>query len=232
MVLLVVQQRMGSTRLPGKAMRMIAGKTLTERVLTRAAMAMHADRVVLAVPFKDSAEFSPLVQATNRGGPLLSLFKGSEKDVLARFYYAARGYGTTICRVTGDCPLIDPTVIDGCIRQFNQSDCDYLSTSHPERQIPSGFDVEVFSYDALARAHFECLSDGHREHVTQHFYERNCGSSRFQIATWRPEVKWLGAMPHLSVDTESDIAEVERAIRICGEGAGWREYSEAVHVVI
>mgnify|MGYP001583112741 CR=1 FL=1 len=227
----IVQARMGSTRLPGKALRSIAGVNMTERVIQRVRQAGYP--LLLAVPDRDRGMIGNFVTPSEICG-------GSEKDVLARYYDAARFYDVgAVVRVTGDCPLVDPGVIEECRREFTSpGGWDYFSTSHPCRTLPSGFDVEVFSFDALRHAHFTCENPVHREHVTQHFYQcpsaldgsRAACRGRYRLGTYQPHP--TDATPEmlkvkLSVDTEEDLARVEAVIQRAGENRSWREYTAA-----
>jgi glutamate-1-semialdehyde 2,1-aminomutase len=166
-VLAIVQARMGSTRLPNKVMREVAGISLIELLLTRLSQSKSIDQIVVATS-TDSIN-SPLVNHVASLG--YQSFQGSENDVLERFYLAAQQFaGDIIIRITGDCPLIDPQLVEDAIQQFEKSGVDYLSNSNPPT-FPDGLDIEIFTFSSLQRAHNETNAPGDREHVTPYIRE-------------------------------------------------------------
>ena len=166
-VLAIVQARMGSTRLPDKVMRKVDGVTLIELLLTRLSESKAIDQIVVATSI-DSAN-DPLVQHVNDLG--YETFQGSEQDVLDRFYFAAKQFaGDIVIRITGDCPLTDPLLVDEAIKKFTTSGVDYLCNTSPPT-FPDGLDIEVFTFSALERAHQETKVPSDREHVTPYIRE-------------------------------------------------------------
>ena len=166
-VLAIVQARMGSTRLPDKVMRKVDGVTLIELLLTRLSESKAIDQIVVATSIDSRND--PLVQHVNGLG--YETFQGSEQDVHDRFYFAAKQFaGDIVIRITGDCPLTDPLLVDEAIKKFTTSGIDYLCNTSPPT-YPDGLDIEVFTFSALERAHqeTEVLSD--REHVTPYIRE-------------------------------------------------------------
>ena len=150
-VVAIVQARMGSTRLPGKALLEIAGVPMLFRVLNRLAHSELIDKIVVATT--QSVMDEALVKACDERG--VESFKGSENDVLDRYYEAARRFDAdVVVRITSDCPLIDPSIVDHVINKYmqNRETVDYVSNVIEPRTFPRGLDVEVFSYLALARA--------------------------------------------------------------------------------
>jgi spore coat polysaccharide biosynthesis protein SpsF (cytidylyltransferase family) len=209
MLAAVIQARMGSTRLPGKTLREIAGKSMLSHVVDRTSTSKFIEGVVIATTVEardDSlAEF-----AQQRGLPC---YRGNEHDVLDRTYQAALRFGvTTIVRVTPDCPLLDPRVLDRVIEVFRSGDYDYVANAAP-RTYPDGLDVEVFSFAALERAWREARRPSEREHVTP--YLRMSGAFRtcnVEHAADLSHLKW-------SVDTPEDL-EFARAIFAALDGQG------------
>ena len=166
-VLAIVQARMGSTRLPDKVMRKVDGVTLIELLLTRLSESKAIDQIVVATSI-DSRN-NPLVKHVNGLG--YETFQGSEQDVLDRFYFAAKQFaGDTIVRITGDCPLTDPLLVDEAIEKFTTSGVEYLCNTSPPT-YPDGLDIEVFTFSALERAHQETKVPSDREHVTPYIRE-------------------------------------------------------------
>jgi glutamate-1-semialdehyde 2,1-aminomutase len=173
--LAIVQARMGSTRLPDKVMLPVEGRPMIEVLLKRLALSKCVDRIVVATttdPRNDS-----LVRHVQALG--YEVFRGSESDVLDRYYQAALAIKPVeVIRITGDCPLVDPALVDQLVEAFRAAGVDYLSNTNPPT-YPDGLDVEVFSFTALQRAWSETNKPYDREHVTPylresgHFQTRN-----------------------------------------------------------
>jgi spore coat polysaccharide biosynthesis protein SpsF len=162
---IIVQARMGSTRLPGKVMKPILGKSMLEHQLERLDRCTKAEAIVIATT-EGSGEL-PIVELVE-SLPSFGLFRGAEDDVLARYYGAAKQFeADAIVRITSDCPLIEPTVVDRCIETFVRSreTVDYVSNCQ-RRTYPRGLDAEVFSFAALETAYMEASATPDREHVT------------------------------------------------------------------
>jgi glutamate-1-semialdehyde 2,1-aminomutase len=158
----IVQARMGSTRLPNKVMKPIAGMPMIELLLARLARAAELDEIVVAT--SEDTRNQPLVDHV--GGLGYRCYRGSEDDVLERFVYAAReAEADIVVRITGDCPLMDPTLVDDCIRQFKSAGVDYFSNTNPPT-YPDGLDIEVTTLAALERALRESSKPYDHEHVT------------------------------------------------------------------
>lgn len=163
----IVQARMGSTRLPKKVMKPIAGKPMIEVLLSRLARAREVDQIVVAT--SEDPRNEPLAQHVRKLG--YACVQGSENDVLDRYVQAGRTAGAdVVVRITGDCPLVDPALVDEAVRGFRAADVDYYSNVSPAT-FPDGLDIEVFSFSALERAARETTDDYDREHVTP--YLRN-----------------------------------------------------------
>ncbi|MEW6049507.1 MAG: glycosyltransferase family protein [Candidatus Zixiibacteriota bacterium] len=166
MVLGVLQARMSSTRLPEKVLRPILGRPMLARQLERVADATMID--TLAVATSTEKDDDPIEQLCSTIG--ISCYRGSLPDVLDRYYGCAQQFGgDTIVRLTGDCPLADPDIIDQAIVLFQRGGADYVSNS-VERTFPRGLDVEVFSFEALETSYRHAKLAGEREHVTPYIY--------------------------------------------------------------
>jgi len=158
----IVQARMGSTRFPDKVMRPINGVPMIELLLRRLARAKRIDRIILAT--SDDPHNQPLADHARSLG--YEVFRGSENDVLDRFYQAAKPHQPeAVVRITGDCPLIDPDLVDQVIAAREEQGVDYLSNTLP-LSYPDGLDTEVFSFRALERAVRQATKPAEREHVT------------------------------------------------------------------
>ena len=162
-VVAIVQARMGSTRLPNKVMLPVSqGKTVIEILLLRLGQSKEVDKIVLATT-TDICD-RPLVEHVNELG--YATFQGSENDVLDRYYQASVIYNPDIVvRITGDCPLVDPEIVDMIIKKYKSENVDYISNVDPPT-YPDGLDVEVFSFFALKTAWKNATSLSDREHVT------------------------------------------------------------------
>ena len=169
----IIQARMGSTRLPGKIMKDLAGHEVLWHVVTRASKATRADRVIVATTRNPEDD---RVEAWCKKHNVL-FWRGSSEDVLERYYEAAKHFGADhVVRVTSDCPLIDPAIIDRCIDALEKGGYDYISNVVPgERTFPRGLDVEAFSFTALERAQKNATETYEREHVTPHLWENKKG---------------------------------------------------------
>jgi glutamate-1-semialdehyde 2,1-aminomutase len=162
MIIAFIQARMGSIRLPNKVMKLVNGKPLIEYLLLRVAKAKLIDKVVVATSVNSNND--TLVSFVNSLG--FETFRGSEQDVLSRFYEAAKFHNaTTVLRITADCPLVDSFLIDSLISEYLNSGNDYATNTLPPT-YPDGLDIEVFSFESLERAHQEAVAPNEREHVT------------------------------------------------------------------
>lgn len=170
MIIAIIQARMGSTRLPGKVLKEVNKRPLLLNQLNRVKKSKLLDKIVIATSILDKDD--EIVDFCNRYD--IEYFRGSENDVLSRYYDCAQKYNAkTIVRLTGDCPLSDPEIIDEVINKFLNDNVDYCANTVPVETstFPDGFDVEVFSFEALKKAYYE-IKDAHfREHVTFQFWQ-------------------------------------------------------------
>ncbi len=163
----IVQARMGSTRLPNKVMKPIGDVPMIELLLARLARAGEIDEIVVAT--SEDARNQPLADHVLALG--YQCYRGSENDVLDRYLQAAKAAAAdVVVRITGDCPLIDPCLVDETIRRFKAAGVDYLSNTSPP-SYPDGLDTEVFTFAALERAAREAGKAFDREHVTPYLRE-------------------------------------------------------------
>jgi spore coat polysaccharide biosynthesis protein SpsF len=202
---IISQARMGSTRLPGKVLHRAAGKPLLQHHLERLRRARNADETWVATTTLSVDE--PIVDLCCRLG--VPVFRGSESDVLARYHGAAQTAGAErIVRVTSDCPLIDPGVVDAVVtRMSSESEApDYVSNTLV-RSYPRGLDCEIFSWKCLDEAHRLAVQPEEREHVTPYIYRR---PERFRLAQ---VVSPRDLSRHRwSVDTQADEDLVRRLL--------------------
>jgi spore coat polysaccharide biosynthesis protein SpsF len=184
----IVQARMGSTRLPGKVLMDLGGEPVLARVVNRVRRATLVADVVVATT--GSAADEAIVRECE--GLRTRCFRGSELDVLDRYYQTARACGAeVVVRITSDCPLIDPALVDETIRVFLDQHADYGCNVVP-RTYPRGLDTEVFTMGALERAWREARQPHQREHVTPYFVEHPelfrvasaCGTADYSAYRW------------------------------------------------
>lgn len=199
-VIAIVQARMGSTRMPNKVMKTIQGIPMIELLLSRLSMARELNKIVVATSV-DPKNF-PLVAHVKGLG--YDCEQGSEDDVLERFVSAALAQkADVVVRITGDCPLIEPVLVDEAVRSFKTANVDYFSNINPPT-FPDGLDVEVFTFKALMQAHQECIDPYDREHVTS--YLRSSG--RFKTASMK-NIKDLSGL-RWTVDELVDFEVIEK----------------------
>jgi spore coat polysaccharide biosynthesis protein SpsF (cytidylyltransferase family) len=165
---IVIQARMGSTRFPGKVLAELAGEPVIDRVVARCRRATTVDEVIVATTL-DPVDDVLAAHCREAG---IEVFRGSTDDVLGRYFAAAHAHGLdVIVRVTADCPLIDPTVIDDVVEALRTTGSDYATNSMPMR-LPHGLEVSAMTGDALERIASEATSPVDREHVTRYARER------------------------------------------------------------
>ena len=200
MILAIIQARMSSTRLPGKVLKPIVGRPMLDLQLERLKRARAIDRLVVAT--SDQADDDPIAALCEELG--IGVFRGSLSDVLARYCGALQEFGPAdhVVRLTADCPLADPDVIDGCIARHLASGADYTSNG-VKRTFPKGLDVEVMTAAALVRAHRNATARDEREHVTMHIYRNQ---QTFKLAHYVQE-RQLGSL-RWTVDTPEDLKMV------------------------
>lgn len=216
-VVAIIQARTGSTRLPGKVLLDLAGEPMLARVVNRSRRATMLDKIVVATTtnFRDHtiAEL-----CSSRGW---TYFRGSENDVLDRYYRAAKKHQADIVvRITSDCPLIEPEIIDLVVREFlRDGSLDYASNTLPPRTFPRGLDVEVMSFEALERAWKEDKNPAWREHVTPYIY-RNPEKFVLKTITNNRDVSYM----RWTVDTPEDLAFIRLIYKHFGHDRfSWHE---------
>ncbi len=204
-IVAIIQARMGSNRLPGKVLMDLAGEPMLGRCVNRVRRAHTVDEVVIATTVEPADEV--IVNLCIERG--WACFRGSETDVLDRYYRTAQIHqADIIVRITSDCPLIEPEVIDRVVQEFlqRQPQVDYASnTLSDSRTFPRGLDTEVMNFEGLERAWREDDNPAWREHVTPYLY-RN--PNLFWLFRVTNEVDYS----HLrwTVDTPEDLAFVRR----------------------
>jgi len=165
-IVAIIQARLGSTRFPQKVFANLAGKPLIWHVINRLKYSEKINNIVLATTLKEAD--NELVDWTVNED--VKLYRGSENNVLERFYLAARKYeADIIVRITADDPFKDPEIIDRVIDKLILEKLDFAYNNNPPT-FPEGLDTEVFTFDALEKAYLRSVDDYEKEHVTQYFY--------------------------------------------------------------
>ena len=207
-IVAIIQARLSSQRLPGKVLMDIEGKPMLLRVIDRVKESKLIEAIVIAIPYtKESEHLTGLIQSYN-----FNLYAGSEFDVLDRYYNAAPKYNVDpVVRITSDCPLIDPKVIDKVIQYYLDGNFDYVSNCE---DYAFGLDVEVFSYESLKRAWNEAKEPYDREHVTTYIINHpdtfRIGKALYNIPENIPNAHW-------AVDTAKDLEFVRWVYQRLGE---------------
>ena len=221
-IVAVTQARTGSTRLPGKVLMEIHGITLLELHLKRVLGSKLIDELIVATTI--SPEDSAIVAIVKKLG--LTSYQGSVDDVLDRFYQALQGNPVDyVVRLTSDCPLIDPSLIDKVIQHTLDHDLDYCSNTLAP-QYPDGQDVEVFKYSALEKAWNEAKLTSEREHVTPYIWKNSSykGGKLFTSDNFQEEFSF-GHL-RMTVDEADDFVVISKVIETIGIDKSWLDYAQ------
>ena len=203
-VVCIVEARFRSTRLPGKVLMPILGEPMLGRMIERLRRARTLDEIVVATS-DDPADDAVAAYSESVG---VSVFRGSEDDVLDRVVRAAQSRSAElIVETTGDCPLIDPGIIDKVVGDFMMGGADFVSNILPHT-TPRGMDVRVFRTTDLAEINETSTDPADHEHVSLHFWEH---LDRYRCRNVESELPDAAATLRLTVDTEQDL-ELVRAI--------------------
>ena len=213
-VIAIIQARMGSSRFPGKSLSEIDGRPILSIMMEQLSYCRMLEEVIIAIP--ESGQDDPLFAFANNQG--WQVFRGSEDDVLDRFYKAAvarrANPRTGIVRLTGDDILPDPHLVDAVCHLYAAfaGSVDYISTDRANR-LPYGAAVELISFEALAAAHGEAVEQHDREHVVP-FVKWN--PDRFRILELTTSED-LSSELSLSIDTPEDLERAGRLVRVLHE---------------
>ena len=199
---IILQARTGSTRLPFKVLYPIDNIPVISVILKKCLSASFfcgGIKTILVTSNKPTDNileyYAQLYNA--------DFYRGSEEDVLDRFYQAAKTFNIdTIIRITADCPLTNPAMIIDMLSRFRN--LDYFSNCHPERTVPKGLDIEIFTFEALKKAWKETKSSYDREHVTPFLYN----SGKFKLGTYYPNKKY-NIKENYSIDTIEDYLRIK-----------------------
>lgn len=223
-VLLITQARIGSTRLPSKVLLPIGEETLLSIHLKRLRACTTVNQIVVATTFENGVD--RLIEICKEFE--VEYHQGSLEDVLDRFYQASiKHQPEWVVRVTSDCPLLDPRVVDQVVLTAIESDVDYCANIITE-DFPDGQDVEVFKFSALERAWNEATLKSDREHVTP--YIRNNSDLKGGELFTAFDVKCHSNFNsiRMTVDENADLIAIRRLIDEIGTSSTWEEYVEYI----
>ncbi len=207
-VAVIIQARMGSVRLPGKVLEPILDRPMLWHLVNRVREAKLVDRIIVATTTNE--EDKKIVEYCQK--EKIDYFQGSENDVLDRYYQAAKKFeATTIVRITGDCPLADPGIIDRAIEKFFSEDYDHLGVATGAGvagknifKFPDGLDCEVFKFEVLEKGALTSTSQLEREHVTMYTWTR---PEQFKLGNLFSERDY--SMYRLTVDHPDDLEVIK-----------------------
>lgn len=224
----IIQARMGSSRLPGKVMKLLAGKAVLWHVCDRVSNCQAIDDVVIATSTEPADQ--QIVAYCKRQG--WHVTRGSEQNVLKRYHEAASAFSADIIiRVTSDCPLVDPEILTRLVNEFDPVQMDYMSTNHPTRSFPVGTDCEIMTFAALNQANCKASSAYDLEHVTSYLYrnpemfklaglDNSCDQSTVRLTLDTPEDYELLAAIYERFYRPGTIIALDDAVKFYNEMKG------------
>lgn len=225
MIVAIIQARMASKRLPGKVLKKIGGMPLLAYQLKRLDSAHLINKVVVATSVnEEDDQIEDFCRENN-----IECFRGSQEDVLSRYYECARQYNAdVVVRLTADCPLSDPKVIDEAVKLYKSGDFDFVANTVPinTSKYPDGSDVEIFSMKALERANNECIDKHDREHVTFYFWKYDNNFRKTQLDCVNDYSKY-----RFTVDYPEDFEVVEFIIRKLAKTGRFGHIEEIVEII-
>lgn len=206
---IIIQARMGSSRMPGKVLRLLAGRPMLAHIVERVAQANGVGKVVVAT--SDQPADKQIIEFCEASG--IACFAGNELDVLDRFYQAALAFGADpVVRITADCPLADPLVIADLLALFESGNYDHVGVATGAGALfanggrfPDGLDAECMRFAALERAWKEARVATDREHVTPYIWRQ---PAEFKLAQLKSKEDY--STLRLTVDNEQDFDVIEQ----------------------
>lgn len=197
---IIIQARMGSTRLPGKILRLLdEHKKVLDVLIKRMKLCKKVDDIIIATtPDKQNSLIIDVTKTHN-----VSYFIGSEENVLERYYMSAKEHNLDIViRITSDCPFVDPQIVDDMINFYLHNEYDYIMNIHETSNFPRGFDVEIFSFDVLKNIYSLAKKKPEKEHVTYYIYTH---PEDFNIGYYNIENLKKFDELRLTIDEEEDL---------------------------
>jgi len=219
-IIAVTQARYGSTRLPAKVLKTIGNQTLLDIHLDRILQAHLIDKLMVATTDEEGAEKIVNIARNYH----VDTYKGSVNDVLDRFYNSVKDYNPDyVVRLTSDCPLIDPKVIDSVIKICISSDYDYVSNTMLPT-YPDGVDVEVLKFCALEKAFHEATLKSDREHVTPYIWRNSSFKEGHLFKSFNVSNNIDYSNYRITIDTIEDFEVIKYLIEALGSNKSWNEY--------
>ena len=215
---------MGSSRLPGKVLQKVYGKELLRIHLDRLIVCKNVSEIIVATTTNSVDD----IILENLQNSQFKTFRGSEDDVLDRYYQAVKDYQPDwVVRVTSDCPLLDPILVDKVIEFAENKGVDYCSNTLIE-QFPDGQDVEVFTFNALEQACNESKKPSEREHVTQYIKNNSnfYGQKAFNAINYPGPADYSDI--RMTVDEDRDLLVLEQLVSKLGFEESWIEYTNYI----
>ena len=201
-IVAIVQARLGSSRLPGKVMKKICGKTVLGHDYERLKLSKYLNDIVIATTDKD--EDKKIIGLCEELG--INYFVGSEDDVLSRYYNCAKKYNIDlVVRITSDCPLIDSKILDEMLSFYINNKYDLVTNAGAEiyRTYPRGLDIEIFSFNLLKTSYLNANQNYEKEHVTPYIYENG-----FNIYYYKNDKNY--SKYRLTLDTKEDFELINK----------------------
>ena len=201
-VLAIVQARFFASRLPGKVLKKINNKTILEILIKRLLKSKKISKIIIAC--SSNKMDKEIIKIANK--VKIDYFIGSEKNVLKRYYLAAKKFKfNNICRITADCPLIDSNIVDLVIKNFFEQKVDYASNANPP-SFPDGLDIEIFNFKSLAKAYKYATSAHDKEHVNP-YMKRDKNITKFNLKN-EEDLSWL----RVTLDEQSDFNLIKKIL--------------------
>ncbi|QNK58376.1 cytidylyltransferase domain-containing protein [Paenibacillus sp. PAMC21692] len=217
-ILVIIQARVGSTRLRGKVLKVLGDRTVLGHVINRCKAIPSVNEVMVATTTLEQDDAICNEAAINN----VNCYRGNEQDVLSRYYEAAVGsQADAIVRITSDCPLLDPNIVEALICFFYEQRCDYARVGLDV--LPRGLDAEIFTFGTLQQAHERSTSEYEREHVTPYIIQN---SDKFNVKVFRDQdADVRDSLYRLTLDTIEDWNFITRLYNELYKGKifGWKE---------
>lgn len=223
-IVALTQARLGSSRLHNKVLKPVGSGTILSLHLNRLRKANLIDQIVVATTYEENVE--RIISIAKQSGT--AYFQGNTLNVLDRFYQAAKLHKADyIVRVTSDCPLIDPKLIDQVIFFTIDRKLDYGSNMLIE-DYPDGQDIEVFTFKALEKAHQSAQLDSEKEHVTPYIINHSTfkGGNQFKAENFTSRINYSGV--RMTVDELQDYLTIKTLVKQLGTDASWSEYTQYI----
>ncbi len=206
-IIAIIQARIGSTRLPGKVLMNVSGKPVLWHVVNRTSFSEGINDIVIAIPKSGENDILEKFARDNN----FSFFRGSEEDLLSRYYNAAKEFNAgIIVRINSDNPLVDPRLIDLTVKEHLNTNADYTTSCTIKKNLPIGLGTEVFNYSTLEKAYLETKKKSEREHVTPYIYFH---PEIFKLKLVEIKGKLNRPELRLTLDTKEDLKLIKRIFK-------------------